>query len=135
MSGMKFGWGAGWVAAALVLLAAGPLPARAGGQAGGTYGVACADVAYFERRIRHSPVELYLEIPDRHAARELIRRLAPERADIAADALLLLYTPEAPYRMGIVPLADGCLLETGFIATKMYVDQTLAGLLHEGLID
>jgi hypothetical protein len=128
-------WFSGRVVAALLLLTAALSPTTVVGQAVGTYGVACADTAYFEDRIRHSPVELYLKIPDRRAAQELLRRLGPDMTEIEADALLLLYTPDAPYRMGIVAMAGGCALETGYMAMKMKVDQTLAGLLHEGLIE
>lgn len=108
-----WGWFSGRIVAALLLLTAALSPTAVVGHAAGTYGVACADTAYFEDRIRHSPVELYLKIPDQREARELLRRLGPDMTDIEADVLLLLYTPDAPYRMGIVAMADGCPLETG----------------------
>jgi hypothetical protein len=34
-----------------------------------------------------------------------------------------------------VRFADGCALDTGFVGPKMAIDQVLAGLLHDGLID
>lgn len=110
-------------------------PETARGQDSGAYGVACADTAYFNRELQHSPVELYLRISDPRAARAFLRRVGPAVADIGADAVILLYNPLGADRIGVVPFADGCALETGFMGDKMQVDQMLAGMLHDGLIE
>jgi hypothetical protein len=109
--------------------------APASAQDAGGYGVACADRAYFAQETRNSPVELYVRIDAPEAARAFLRQTTGGAPADAVDAVLVLHAPDGSARVGVVPFADGCALDTGFVGPKMAIDQVLAGLLHDGLID
>ncbi|MBK1670302.1 hypothetical protein CKO28_19950 [Rhodovibrio sodomensis] len=107
----------------------------AAAQQTGGYGVACADHAYFDRRMRGSPVELYVRIDDPQAVRRFLRQATGGVPQANVESLIVLHAPDGGARVGVVPFADGCALDTGFMGPKMAIDQVLAGLLHDGLID
>jgi hypothetical protein len=109
--------------------------APASAQDAGGYGVACADRAYFAQETRNSSVEFYFRIDAHEAARAFLRQTPGGAPADAVDAVLVLHAPDGRARVGVVPFADGCALDTGFVGPKMAIDQVLAGLLHDGLID
>jgi hypothetical protein len=109
--------------------------APAGAQDAGGYGVACADRAYFAQETRESPVEQYVRIDAPAAARAFLTRTTGGAPADQVDAVIVLHMPGQGDRVGVVPFADGCALDTGFLGPKMAIDQVLAGMLHDGLID
>lgn len=123
------------LAAAFVLSCLSVFAGPAAAQQTGGYGVACADGAYFDARMRQSPVELYIRIDEPMAAQRFLRQATGGTPDSTVDALIVLYTPAGGSRVGVIPFAEGCALEAGFLSPKMAVDQVLAGLLHQGLLD
>ena len=122
-------------ALAAVLIAALTAPWTAGAQDAGGYGVACADRAYFAQETRNSPVELYLRIDEPAAARAFLAEATGGAPTNDVDAVIVLHTPGEGERVGVVPFADGCALDSGFLGPKLAIDQVLAGMLHDGLIE
>lgn len=125
-------WGGGTLAIGVVALMT-AWPAAA--QDGGGYGVACADRTYFAEETRNSPVETYVRIDESEAARAFLRQATGGAPAGEVDAVLVLHAPDGGDRVGVVPFADGCALDAGFMGPKMAIDQVLAGLLHDGLIE
>lgn len=115
----------------LLALATTPAPAQ---DAGG-YGVACADRAYFSNETRGSPVELYVRIDAPQAAQAFLQQTTGGAPAPEVDEVLVLHTPDGGAQVGVVPFSDGCALDAGFLGQKMVIDQVLAGMLHDGLID
>ena len=126
------GWGGRALAVGVLALTA---AAPAAAQDAGGYGVACADRAYFTEKTRNSPVETYVRIDAPDAARAFLRQATDGALAAEVDAVLVLHAPDGGARVGVVPFADGCALDAGFMGPKMAIDQVLAGLLHDGLID
>ena len=126
----------GTLAGGLLALAIAPAAAQdAADPDKGGYGVACADRAYFAQETRGSPVEQYLRIDAPEAARAFLKRTTGGKRADEVDAVIVLHTPSEGERVGVVPFADGCALDTGFMGPKMAIDQVLAGMLHDGLIE
>jgi hypothetical protein len=116
--------------AAGLLVSAGARAEDAGG-----YGVACADRAYFAEETKNSPVELYVRIDAPRAARAFLERTTGGRPAAGVDAVIVLHTPGEGARVGVVPFAGGCALDAGFLGQKLAIDQVLARMLHDGLIE
>jgi hypothetical protein len=125
-------WGGGALAVGVLALLA---VSTAAAQDVGGYGVACADRAYFAQETRNSPVETYVQIDEPDAARAFLRQATGGAPAAEVDAVLVLHAPDGGARVGVVPFADGCALDAGFMGPKMAIDQVLAGLLHDGLIE
>jgi hypothetical protein len=49
--------------------------------------------------------------------------------------VIVLHTPGEGARVSVVPFADGCALDSGFLGQNLAIDQVLAGMLHDGPAD
>lgn len=100
-----------------------------------SYGVACADRAFFRERIKDSPVEVYARASGAEASRYFYTSVRAGLPAQEVDEVLFLYNPEKRDMIGAIPFVDGCALETTVMGVKVQIDQILAGMLHHGYIE
>lgn len=97
-----------------------------------TYKSECADLNYFIKEIKKSPVEFYAAITNPKAVKYMFSFLNVETPHNDIGGVIFLYNPQKKDAVGIIPLVDGCALKETYLGLKIRIDQVLAALLHKG---